>query len=64
MRKVGKKQLCVIQITQDRHQMEVHQEESKTPHASQTQNIFRRKTYGKGVYMNKEKKTNQEDSTV
>ena len=60
VRKGGNKQLCVIQITQDKHQMQAHQAESKTPYASQTQN----KVKGRGFHMNKGNKTNQERSTV
>ena len=64
--KGGNKQLCVIQITQDKHQMEVHQGESKTPHASQTQNKGKgkRKKEGRGVHMNKGRKANQGSTRV
>ena len=48
MRKGGNKQLCVIQITKDKHQMEFHQGESKTPHASQTQNKGKGKEKSRG----------------
>ena len=58
VREGGNKQLCVIRIAQDKHQMEVHQGESKTPYASQTQDKGEKKNVKKrGSY--EQRKENQ-----